>query len=834
MSVHGTARWASWDELRDHKLLGSRTGLFLGFAYLNEHVFEPLRYSGDLHQLIVAGTGGGKFTNALAPMLLGSGFERQTVVAIDPKGEIAKLTGPFFQQAFAARPSVFLLDPWDQCGTGQTSALNVLTQITPENPNYVDDARTLADAIIIPSGSENRHWDESARNFLTALLLFVALDPSEEGRRDLIRIRDLATATWAMPKAYKGPKNRQTLSDLVMEHLASELADGAVRRGFSSIMNREERERSGILSSIERDTAWIDSPQMQRVLRGPSLDLAEVGDGGNKYYVVLPPDYFITHRGWLRLVVTAFAKAMKRYRPSHDLPQDARWRHIIIDEFANLGEMPFILADVAVARGADIKYTLAVQDLAQLDRVYGKGWESFITNTIQRFFAVGDLFTAEYVSKKLGSATVDSTSTTRGESVSKSTGFNQGTSISRGTNFGALTAPASHSGGTAINDGRTDTFGTTWSSGESISKVQRFLHTPDEVSRLPSPFQYLFVRGLHPFVCWCPPYWNVFRSLPNYTLAEVLATVGQRPANRRATAHFIDWRNRALLMQPKALPLASRLPRWRAALVLIVVLFMAAGGYAAYRVLSPSRNDEASQDEERRKQEIAQRKKLRENLQALSPTPAPDEAKPPSPQASPWQLALATYNADLRALAQQLEPHLVTRLNAVGKVVIEDVLRKYGLCQSSCAGNGDPSGIRAGILSRDDTILGRGSNRRDPVTVGGVLRYDIRQPAGNAATMQVDLTWRVRANATIVEQLNVEIDGAALTGPWKDAVQGILAGRTIDTETLRRACATGKLETQEDQAFGCYNGGRQVRLWQQWPYVNMPVTIRLPQEPKLP
>lgn len=37
--------------------------------------------------------------------------------------------------------TVHVLDPWDQCGKGQTASLNVLETLTQANPNYVDDAR---------------------------------------------------------------------------------------------------------------------------------------------------------------------------------------------------------------------------------------------------------------------------------------------------------------------------------------------------------------------------------------------------------------------------------------------------------------------------------------------------------------------------------------------------------------------------------------------------------------------------------------------------------------------------------------------------------------------
>jgi type IV secretory pathway TraG/TraD family ATPase VirD4 len=565
MSVHGTARFATRDELREVGLLRSRPpgtfseGLMVGWWFADLHDFEPIEYEGDLHQLIVGGTGGGKFTTAIAPMLLGSSLSGHTVVLVDPKGEIANLAGPWFQKPFAAAPNVLLLDPWDQCGTGKSASLNVLEQITPDNPNYVDDARALADALIIPSGGENTHWDNAARNFLTAMLLYVALSPKEKDNRDLLRVRELVAMTWAMPKAYTGPK-RPTLSALLFELLDSDLGGGAVRRGITGLLNREDKERSGIVSSIDRDTSWIDSPQMEKVLRGTSLDLRQAARGGHKYFIVLPPDFFMTHRAWLRLMVTAFARAFKRTRPDGGTPQNPQWRHIVIDEFANLGEMSFIQNDIAVSRGFDVKYHLAIQDLSQLARVYNKGWESFINSSFQRFFAVSDLFTAEYVSRMLGAATVRSVTSSRGTSGGHSISQGASDTISRGTNSNLTGMGGSTS--TGESQGVTASFSETsgWSSGESVGPVQRSLRTPDEVRRLPQRAEYLFFRGMHPVECWRPAYWELFPSLPKFTLKEILSTIGRKPKDTAELLYFTGWRDHPLLVSPQPRPAPEPLP----------------------------------------------------------------------------------------------------------------------------------------------------------------------------------------------------------------------------------------------------------------------------------
>jgi type IV secretory pathway TraG/TraD family ATPase VirD4 len=559
MTVHGTARFATRGELEKAGLLCDWTpgvapgGLLLGWWRESEYDFAPITYDGDLHQIIVGGTGGGKFTTAIAPLLLGSCLEDSTVVVVDPKGEIANLAGAFFQKAFAKEASVFVIDPWDVCGTGESARINVLDPIRLSNPNYVDDARALADAMIIPSGAENTHWDNAARNFLTGVILYVALHP-DENQRDLMRVRDIITMTWAMPKAYLGPK-RPTLSELMFKHLTSELAGGAVRRAFATLINREDKERSGILSSIERDTAWIDSPQMAGVLKGDSLDMKEAVTRGRKYFIVLPPDYFMTHRAWLRLMVTAFAKAMKRYRPDKERTGPERWRHIVIDEFATLGEMSFMLNDIAVARGFDMKYHFAVQDLAQLRREYRDGWESFINNSFQRFFAVGDLFTADYVSRMLGASTVESVSQSSSESrtIAESQGTSRSTSEGYSSPPGWL-RPGTSTGGTSesITSGSSRSF--TRGTGRSAGPARRALLTSDEVRRLGADEQVLFMRQMHPIRCWRPPYWEAFPSLPAYALKDVLGTIGRAPANEDEHILFEGWRSLPLLMQPRALP----------------------------------------------------------------------------------------------------------------------------------------------------------------------------------------------------------------------------------------------------------------------------------------
>ena len=257
---------------------------------------------------------------------------------------------------------------------------------------------------------------------MTALLLYVAVHPQEEGRRHLVRLREIAAFT---------EQEWLNLSAL-LENCA--LCEGAIKREINAQRARSDRERSAIVSTIARDTAWLDSPQIRRTVvsdtgpqsavrlqavggkevsaviqpgvnDGVDLDPVRIATGNTLVFVVIPPQYFMTHRSWLRLCITAFANAFKVHRPRDPRDPSTR-RHIFIDEFANLGAMSAVETAVAVERGYGIQYHLYVQSLGQLEQQYQRNWQTFVANCTVQGFAINDVMTAEYLSKKCGVTTV--------------------------------------------------------------------------------------------------------------------------------------------------------------------------------------------------------------------------------------------------------------------------------------------------------------------------------------------------------------------------------------------------------------------------------------------
>ncbi len=101
----------------------------------------------------------------------------------------------------------------------------------------------------------------------------------------------------------------------------------------------------------------------------------------------------------------------------------------LLDEFANIGEIPDFKERLATMRSYEISCMVIVQSITQLKGMYEKDYETVDANCPQKIFLGGDEnSTNEYISKKLGNQTIVSKSDTIGEKQ-----FSQGIQVDQKT-----------------------------------------------------------------------------------------------------------------------------------------------------------------------------------------------------------------------------------------------------------------------------------------------------------------------------------------------------------------------------------------------------------------
>ena len=428
---HGSAHWGTGDSLMREQ------GLILGRIDS-----QLLRFAGEGHVLTVAPTRSGKGVSCVIPNLLD---HPGSVLVTDPKGENYAVSARW-RREMGQRVHAF--DPFDIAGGD--AAFNPLDLIDAESLEAVDEARMLADMMVLPEsrGGEQLFWNEEARAVLTGLILHVAASAPPE-LRTLAHVRTLLTLA---PELF---------AELLKEMRESRAAGGLVSRSAARILQKAEKERSGVISTAQSHTHFLDSPRMARVMRRSTVDLAALKRESISIYLILPTDRLEAYARWLRIMIAFALLATARVRG-----QPRERILFLLDEFAHLGKMHPVQRDIGLAGGFGVAFWLIVQDLSQLRSTYGETWPTFLANAdVLQAFGTNDWDTAEYLSKMTGDATIYVASE------------NQSRGISRGRQSQQQQSAAM----------------------TKAEKGRRLL-LPDEVRRMPRSLELLFVKGSAPLL----------------------------------------------------------------------------------------------------------------------------------------------------------------------------------------------------------------------------------------------------------------------------------------------------------------------------------------------
>ncbi|WP_430617408.1 type IV secretion system protein VirD4 [Enterococcus sp. AZ188] len=212
-----------------------------------------------------------------------------------------------------------------------------------------------------------------------------------------------------------------------------------------------------ILVSLGVRLAPFDIPSIQKLLSKDTMELDCLGDQKTILYILLPDTdtsfNFLASMMYQQLFDNLVYKADHYYKGR--LPVHVR---CILDEFANIGQIPDFEKVIAVIRSREISTNVILQNISQLKNLYKETWETILGTSDTLLYLGGmEYSTHEYISKLLGKETIEY----RNISVTK---------------------------------------GAQGSYNESFQKIGRNLMDPDEVSSLKGTECILKVRGVSPFL----------------------------------------------------------------------------------------------------------------------------------------------------------------------------------------------------------------------------------------------------------------------------------------------------------------------------------------------
>jgi type IV secretion system protein VirD4 len=442
-----------------------------GASYATRPLLRLKRY---VHLLIVAPAGAGKGVGYILPNLL---MHDGSVVVTDPKGENYEKVG---NRRRRMGHEVHRVDPFGVCGQG-ASCFNPLAFLDPQSPRLISDCRALAESLVVKTGQENDpHWNDCAVDCLTAFLVYVVTADAPVEEKNFLTIRRLI----ADPLAFDGA---------VSEMVNSDIAEGSLRTLGQQILGwGNDREKSSILSTVNRQLSFLDSPLVSRSVATSSFDPADLVRRKMSIFFVLPPDQLAPLARLNRLWLTSLFM-----RISQGPLQERNTVHFFLDEAGSaLEKLPALEQAVTLLRGYGVRIAMFLQSLSQLNKLFPgeKSFQTIQANMDQVFFGLRDLESAREVSAWIGQTTVQSRTDQSSTSTTRPSWFSN-------------------------TNGRGGSTGTTVSKTEGVtfSECGRALIQPEEILRLPDSIALVLTKGIAPFAC------SVLRYYSDAAFTEALA-----------------------------------------------------------------------------------------------------------------------------------------------------------------------------------------------------------------------------------------------------------------------------------------------------------------------
>lgn len=438
--LHGSAHWASLDEIKETGVLNTNQGVYIG-GYQYKNTLHYLRHNGPEHVLCFAPTRSGKGVSLTLPTLLA--WEESAII-LDIKSELFNFTAGWRQKY--ANNKILKFDPSNPNGSIR---FNILEEIRINTDFEIKDTQNIAINIIYKGDTSDEktsnstgYFKSEAKNFLVALILY-SLHIAKNKNDNIPNLTDIY-------KFLNDPK--MSIDEILEEMLECDIARDDTNEIIQSIAramkNKASQELSGVIGTTSESLNLYIDPILAKNTAKSDFKINELmnSDKPVSLYLIIPPSNKDRLKPLFNLIINQIFRTLTDVK----LGEEKTYKHRLLfmgDELTSVGKIATLEEGLAYWAGYGIKFYGIIQDLQQLYNLYTDK-ESITSNCHVRIaFAPNNIHTAKLLSEMSGTTTIIKRSIT-----------------SSGKKLQAVLDNVS----------------------ETMQEVQRPLITPDECMRIPS------------------------------------------------------------------------------------------------------------------------------------------------------------------------------------------------------------------------------------------------------------------------------------------------------------------------------------------------------------
>ena len=414
---YGSARWGTHEDISPYIDADARNNVILTQTEkltMNNRPKDP-KTARNKNVLVIGGSGSGKTRFWLKPNLMQCNSEKYpcSFVVTDPKGSVVVECGKMLRR-FGYRIKIF-----NTINFKKSMHYNPFAYIHSEK-----DILKLVTCLISNTKGDGKtgdeFWQKAETLLYCALIGYIHYEAPVEEQNFATLIEMLNSM-----EVREDDEEFENAVDLMFKELAKEKPDHFAVRQYAKYRLAAGKTLKSILVSCGARLAPFDIEELREVTAYDELELDTLGDRKTALFLIMSDTdasfNFLISMIYSQLFNLLCEKADDVY--GGRLPVHVR---CLIDEAANIGQIPQLEKLVATIRSREISACLILQAQSQLKALYKDNADTIIGNMDSRLFLGGsEPTTLKELSTALGKETIDTFNTgeSRGRETSHSLNY---------------------------------------------------------------------------------------------------------------------------------------------------------------------------------------------------------------------------------------------------------------------------------------------------------------------------------------------------------------------------------------------------------------------------
>ena len=404
---YGSARWGNHEDIAPFEDPKFSENVILSQTEritMSSRPSQP-KYARNKNVLVVGGSGSGKTRFFIKPNLLQL---HSSYVVTDPKGGLVNEVGnALYQNGY--RMKIF-----NTINFKKSMHYNPFAYLHSEK-----DVLKLVTTLIANTKGEGKggdeFWEKAEKLLYTALIGYIWKEAPEEEQNFTTLLEFInAMEVREDDEEFKNPV------DLMFDELAEREPDHFAVRQYAKYKLAAGKTAKSILVSCGARLAPFDIAELREITQYDELELDTLGDEKTALFLIMS-DTDATFNFLISMIYTQLFNLL--CEKADDVYGGRLPIHVrcLIDECANIGQIPNLEKLVATIRSREISACLVLQAKSQLKAIYKDNADTIIGNMDSQIFLGGsEQTTLKDLNATLGKETIDTynTSDTRGNSPS--------------------------------------------------------------------------------------------------------------------------------------------------------------------------------------------------------------------------------------------------------------------------------------------------------------------------------------------------------------------------------------------------------------------------------